>query len=78
MTICLGKSCFCKLLSIYVFIYFPFGSEGRIWDLIVSVPYHCLSFYFVRETESKLPHDKTNKMTVRPLKTQISLRLRLV
>ena len=25
--------------------YFPFGFEGRIWDLIVSVPDHCLSFY---------------------------------
>ena len=24
----------------------PFGFEGRIWDLIVSVPDHCLSFYF--------------------------------
>ena len=24
--------------------YFPFGFEGRIWDLIVSVPDHCLSF----------------------------------
>ena len=28
-----------------VFSYFPFGFEGRIWDLIVSVPDHCLSFY---------------------------------
>ena len=27
-------------------MYFPFGFEGRIWDLIVSVPDHCLSFYF--------------------------------
>ena len=35
------------LLSIYVLSYFPFGFEGRIWDLIVSVPDHCLSFYFV-------------------------------
>ena len=26
--------------------YFPFGFEDRIWDLIVSVPGHCLSFYF--------------------------------
>ena len=26
-------------------IYFPFGFEGRIWDLIVSVPDYCLSFY---------------------------------
>ena len=32
--------------SIYVFSYFPFGFEGRMWDLIVSVPDHCLSFYF--------------------------------
>ena len=33
------------LLSIYVFSYFPF--EGRMWDLmIVSVPDHCLSFFF--------------------------------
>ena len=37
---------FRKLLSIYVFSYFPFGFEGRIWDLIVSVLDHCLSFYF--------------------------------
>ena len=33
-------------MSIYVFIYFPFGFEGSIWDLIVSVPDHFLSFYF--------------------------------
>ena len=39
-------SAFRKLPSIYVFSYFPFGFEGRIWDLIVSVPGHCLSFYF--------------------------------
>ena len=25
----------------------PFGFEGRMWDLIVSVPDHCLSFYFL-------------------------------
>ena len=28
-------SAFRKLPSIYVFSYFPFGFEGRIWDLIV-------------------------------------------
>ena len=33
MTTYLGKSC-------------SFGFEGRMWDLIVSVPDHCLSFYF--------------------------------
>ena len=55
MTTYLGKSCsfglprvpFVKLPSIYVFSYFPFGFEGRMWDLTVSVPDHCLSFYFV-------------------------------
>ena len=54
MTTFLGKelfirftaSAFRKLPSIYVFSYFPFGFEGRMWDLIVSVPDHCLSFYF--------------------------------
>ena len=39
-------SAFRKLPSVYVFSYFPFGFEGRMWDLIVSVPGHCLSFYF--------------------------------
>ena len=39
-------SAFRKLLSVYVFSYFPFAFEGRMWDLIVSVPDHCLSFYF--------------------------------
>ena len=41
-----AASAFRKLLSVYVFCYFPFGFEGRIWDLIVLVPDHCLSFYF--------------------------------
>ena len=36
-----------RKLPIYVFSYFPFGFEGRMWDLIVSVPDHCLSFYFL-------------------------------
>ena len=25
-----------------------FGFEGRMWDLIVSVPDHCLSFYLFK------------------------------
>ena len=52
MTTCLGKSCSFGLprvpfvnCSDYVFSYFPFGFEGRMRDLIVSVPDHCLSFY---------------------------------
>ena len=49
MTTCLGKSCSLGLprvsfVNCCQFNYFPFGFEGRIWDLIVSVPDHCLSF----------------------------------
>ena len=56
MTTYLGKSCSFGLPRvpfvncrqfIYVFSYFPFGFEGRMGDLIVSVPDHCLSFYFI-------------------------------
>ena len=43
-------SAFRKLLSVYVFSYFPFGFEGRRWDLIVSIPDHCLSFYITNAT----------------------------
>ena len=49
-----AASAFRKLSSIYVFSYFPFGFEHRIWDLIVSVPDHCLSFYFV-EVSTVMP-----------------------
>ena len=45
-----AASAFRKLSSIYVFSYFPFGFEGRIWDLIVTVPDHCLSFYFAYQS----------------------------
>ena len=55
MTTYLGKSCsFClprvPFVNCRQFMYLDislFGFEGRIWDLIVSVPDHCLSFYFV-------------------------------
>ena len=42
------------------------------WDIdsnYSSVAYH--------DSVSELPHDKTNKMTMRPVKTQISLGIRL-
>ena len=32
-----AASAFRKLPSMYVLSYFPFGFEGRIWDLIVSI-----------------------------------------
>ena len=52
MTTYLGKSCsfglprvsFVNCRQFMYFSYFPFGFEGRMWDLIVSVPDHCLSF----------------------------------
>ena len=55
MTTYLGKSCSfglprvpfvnCRHFMYYVVISF-FGFECRVWDLIVSVPDHCLSVYF--------------------------------
>ena len=47
---------FRKLLSIYVFSYLTFASERGIWDLIVSVPDHCLSFYFVMKLGCQWSH----------------------
>ena len=43
---------FRKLLSFYVFSYFPFGFEGKIWDLIESVPDHWLFFFFTFQFNS--------------------------
>ena len=35
--------CCCReSLSFPVYISFPLGFEGGMWDLIVLVPYHCL------------------------------------
>ena len=31
-----------------------------MWDLIVSVPDHCLSFYFETSVKAKRMHDRTN------------------
>ena len=42
---------FRKLLTMYVFSYFLFGFDGRIWNLIVSVPDHCfLSILYTNVT----------------------------
>ena len=53
MTACLGKSCSfglprvpfvnsCQLMYLVISL---FDFEGRMWDLLVSVPDHCLPFY---------------------------------
>ena len=36
-----------------------FGFEGRMWDLIVSVPDHCLPFYFKLSQTNKGPERPT-------------------
>ena len=35
-----------NIFQIYVYVSFPFDFEGWMWDLIVSIPDHCLSIYF--------------------------------
>ena len=61
MTTYLGKSCSFGLPRVpfvncrqFMYCYFPFGFEGRMWDLIVSVPDHCLSFYFAFNLNSNV------------------------
>ena len=52
MTTCLGKNCSFGLLCVTfvnVCPSFPFGFEGGVWDLNVSIPDHCLSIYFSYE-----------------------------
>ena len=44
----------------YVFSSFPFDSESRIWDLIISVPDHCLSFFFAEINGSKKSYTLVN------------------
>ena len=53
MTTCLGKSCAFRLLCLsimrvhqFVCVLFRLRFGGGMWDLIVLVPVHCLSFYF--------------------------------
>ena len=51
MTTYLGKSCsFClprvPFVNCRQFMYLVVSLLGGVWDLIVSVPDHCLSFYF--------------------------------
>ena len=53
-------SAFRKLPSIYVFSYFPFGFEGRMWDLIIAylfTIYICMYIFawdIVRQDETQI------------------------
>ena len=35
-----------QLFALIVYVCFPFGVWGRIWNSIVSVPDHCLFVHF--------------------------------
>ena len=69
MTTYLGKSCsfglprvpFVNCGQFMYLIISLFGFEGRMWDLIVSVPDHCLSFYFILNLYTKINY-KTRKL----------------
>ena len=58
MTTYLGKSCsfgfprvpFVNCRQFMYLVISLFGFEDRMWDLIVSVPDHCLSFYHAINT----------------------------
>ena len=64
MTTYLGKSCsfglprvpFVNCGQFMYLVISPFGFEGRMWDLIVSVPDHCLSFYFSCQAQTRFCH----------------------
>ena len=62
----MGKSCSFGLprvpcVNCCQFMYLAFGFEGRIWDLIVSVPDHFLSFYFVTTTADGRTQGRTHE-----------------
>ena len=46
---CLSRVPFVNCRQFMYLVISLFGFEGRIWDLIVSVPDHCLSFYLASD-----------------------------
>ena len=51
MTICLGKNCSFRLMCVsfvnvcqFMCVLFPLDFKGEMWNFIVLVPDHCLSF----------------------------------
>ena len=55
-------------------VIFPFGFEGRMWDLVVSVPDRCLSFYFTTVNNT----DSTIKFSVATVKINVATVLSLL
>ena len=66
MTICLGKNCSfgfprVPFVNCCQFIYLVISFwvlRARFWDLIVSVPDHCLHFYFALYIISSDPYNR--------------------
>ena len=60
----LGKSCPCVILNLMpssVFcIPFLFGVSGSVWNLIVSVPDHCLFIYFDTNRHGAKMHNEVH------------------
>ena len=44
---------------------FPFGIEGRLWDVIVIIPDHCLSIYFIGQAR-----ESQHIQTTSPLRSE--------
>ena len=71
MTTCLGKSCtfglprvpFVNCCQFMYLVISPFGFEGRMGDLIVSVPDHCLFFYFT--SQKTILHNSFHKFHIK-------------
>ena len=51
-----AASAFRELLLVYVFRYFPFSFEGRMWDLIVSVPVYPFTLKRIGAKEAQCCH----------------------
>ena len=68
------KMCNVRIYVIHVYMkcdlsqlsYFPFGFEGRMWDLIVLVPDHCLSCCFTHSIVLLVQNDVTYDNVICP------------
>ena len=83
MTTYLRKSCSfglprvpfvnCRQFMYLLFSYFPFGFVGRMWDLIVSVPDHCLSFYFPSQAKAVMMYRIVKSLVAIPATPHLQL-----
>ena len=72
-----GGACECKHTKEYKTIYLSLPIVIVIF-FFFRFQTGCLCFHLISEIITETRHDKTNKMSVRPAKTQISLGMRPV